>query len=42
MVKNCEADRVKFCAKEPFEGGKVLACLKKFRAQLTPACSKLL
>lgn len=42
MVTDCEADRLKFCSKEPFEGGKVLRCLKKVKSQLSPNCKKLL
>ncbi|GEM_PF-1596845 len=42
MVTDCEADRLKFCEKEPFEGGKVLKCLRKMKSKLEPKCSKLI
>lgn len=42
MVKFCENDRLKFCAKEPFENGRVAKCLRQNKAKLSKACSSLL
>jgi hypothetical protein len=42
MVKDCENDRVKFCAKEPIRDGKVVKCLRKNKASVSPACKALL
>jgi hypothetical protein len=42
MVTACEADRLKFCSKEPFEGGKITKCLLKVKAQLSAECKKLI
>lgn len=42
MVTACEADRLKFCSKEPFAGGKITKCLKKVTSQLSHECKKLI
>lgn len=42
MVKFCENDRLKFCANEPFENGKVAKCLRKNKEKLSKACGSLL
>lgn len=42
MVKNCEADRLKLCAKEPMQGGKVVKCLRKNKDSVSAACKALL
>jgi hypothetical protein len=41
-VKNCEPDRVKFCKDVPPQGGKILECLRKNKATLSPNCQKVI
>ncbi len=42
MVEKCEADRLKFCAKVPFQNGMVLKCLKENKTKLSKDCANLL
>ncbi len=42
MVKDCEKDRLKFCSKEPMKNGRVVKCLRKNKASVSPACKVLL
>jgi hypothetical protein len=42
MVKDCESDRLKFCADEPFDNGRVVKCLRKNKNKLSKACVALI
>jgi hypothetical protein len=42
MVEKCEPDRLKLCAKAPFEDGKVLKCLKQNKSKLSKDCKALI
>lgn len=41
-VKNCEADRIKFCKDVEAKEGKILKCLMNKKDSLSPACKKVL
>jgi hypothetical protein len=42
MVTVCENDRLKLCANEPFENGRVLKCLKVNKTKISKNCASLL
>lgn len=42
IISLCESDRVKFCSLEPKHMGRVISCLKRHKAKISPQCKTAL